>query len=235
MHIGLIGGIGPAATDYYYRGLIKRHAGSDTPLELTIVHADVRELTQNLANLDTKKQADIFACLVRRLAAAGARAAAVTSMGGHFCIRELEAMSPLPILNVIPEVDAEIRRRNLKTVGILGTRTVMESRLYGGISSAEILLPQAEALEQVHKNYVEMAIAGRVTDSQRQVFFSIGQRLCREQGAEAIILGGTDLFLAFDGQDCGFPVTDCAEVHIEALYQKFSRRRDETVSRSAPG
>ena len=39
MHIGLIGGIGPAATEYYYRGLIERHTRANTPLELTIVHA----------------------------------------------------------------------------------------------------------------------------------------------------------------------------------------------------
>jgi aspartate racemase len=223
MHIGLIGGIGPAATEYYYRGLIERHAGSDTPLELTIVHADVRELTRNLANRDAKKQAEIFVRLVRRLAAAGARTAAVTSMAGHFCIRELEAISPLPMLDVIPEVDAAIKRRNLRSVGILGTRTVMETRLYGGILSARVLLPEGEALEQVHTNYLEMAIAGRVTDSQRRVFFSIGQHLCRGQGAEAVILGGTDLFLAFDGQDCGFPVIDCAKVHIDALYRESSK------------
>jgi aspartate racemase len=220
MHIGLIGGIGPAATDYYYRGLIERHSGSGTPLELTLVHADVRELAQNLANHDARQQADIFVRLIRRLAAAGAGAAAVTSMAGHFCIGELKAMSPLPILDAIPEVDAAIRDRNLKTIGILGTRTVMETGLYGGISSAEIVLPQGEALEQIHTSYLEMAIAGRVTDAQRRVFFSIGRQLCREQGAEAVMLGGTDLFLAFAGQDCGFPVIDCAGIHVEALYRE---------------
>jgi aspartate racemase len=219
MHIGLIGGIGPAATEYYYRGLIKRHASLDTFLDLTIVHADVRELTQNLASRDARKQADIFARLVQRLAAAGARAAAVTSMAGHFCIGELKAISPLPILDAIPEVDAAIRHRNLKTIGILGTRTVMETKLYGGISSAGIVLPEAEALEQIHKSYIEMATTGRVTDAQRRLFFSIGQHLCRVQGAEAVMLGGTDLFLAFEGQDCGFPVVDCAEIHVEALCQ----------------
>jgi aspartate racemase len=220
MHIGLIGGIGPAATEYYYRGLIERHASSDTPLELTIVHADVRELARNLANHDARRQADTFLRLVQRLAAAGARAAAVTSMGGHFCIGELEAISPLPILNAIPEVDAAIRQRNLKTIGILGTRTVMETRLYGGISSASIVLPEGEVLEQIHKTYIEMAIAGRVTDAQRRTFFSIGQHLCRIQGGEAVLLGGTDLFLAFQGQDCGFRAIDCAEIHVEALFRR---------------
>jgi aspartate racemase len=220
MHIGLIGGIGPAATEFYYRGLIERHTRSGTPLELTIAHADVRELAQNLANNDARKQAEIFVRLVRRLAAAGADVAAVTSMGGHFCIKELEEISPLPILNALPEVNAAIRHRSLKTIGILGTRTVMETRLYGGISSAQIVLPDGDALDRVHKNYVEMAIAGRVTDAQRRVFFSVGQRLCRVQGAEAVILGGTDLFLAFEGQDCGFPAIDCAEIHVDALSRR---------------
>src|SRR5215510_5666994 len=124
MHIGLIGGIGPAATEYYYRGLIERYARPGIALDLTIVHADVREMARNLASGAAQEQAEIFARLIRRLAAAGAEIAAVTSMGGHFCIRELTAISPLPLLNAIPEVDATIRQRNLKTVGIIGTRNV---------------------------------------------------------------------------------------------------------------
>jgi aspartate racemase len=61
MHIGLIGGIGPAATDYYYRGLISRNISSGTKLDLSIAHADARELTQNIARSDARQQAEIFA------------------------------------------------------------------------------------------------------------------------------------------------------------------------------
>jgi hypothetical protein len=72
MHIGLIGRIGgrvgPAATEYCYRGLIARHAKSNTHLELTIAHADARELVHNLANGDAPRQAEVFARLVGRLA-----------------------------------------------------------------------------------------------------------------------------------------------------------------------
>jgi aspartate racemase len=220
MHIGLIGGIGPAATEFYYRGLIARHERAGTKLDLTIVHADVHELTSNAAKGETRKQAESFAKLIARLAAAGAGAAAVTSMTGHFCIRELEPMSPLPLIKAIAEVDAAIKRRNLKTVGILGTRTVMGTKLYGGISTAAVVLPQGDAFDQVHTNYVDMALAGRVTQAQRDVFFSSGRRLCQEQGAEAVLLGGTDLFLAFADRDCGFPVIDCADVHVDALYER---------------
>src|SRR6185437_9817314 len=178
MHIGLIGGIGPAATEFYYRGLIDRHAAAGTTPDLTIVHADVREMAANLASNNAQRQAEIFAGLIRRLAAAGAELAAVTSMGGHFCIRELEAISPLPLLNAIPEVDAAIRQRKLRTIGLIGTRNVMESGLYGGITAARIVRPEGDAFEQVHTAYITMAGVGRVTEAQRQVFFSVGRQLC---------------------------------------------------------
>jgi hypothetical protein len=116
MHIGLIGGIGPAATEFYYRGLTDRHAKSGTRLDLTIANAEVRDLSENLTNKDARKQAGIFAALIARLKAAGAQAAAVTSMGGHFCVGELIPISPLPILNGIPEVDAAVTRRRFKTI-----------------------------------------------------------------------------------------------------------------------
>jgi aspartate racemase len=219
MHIGLIGGIGPAATEFYYRGLTNRHAKSGTRLELTIANAEVRDLSQNLANKDAQKQAEIFSALISRLKAAGAQVAAVTSMGGHFCIGELVRMSSLPVLNGIPEVDAAVKRGRFKTVGIIGTRMVMETRLYGAISSASVVVPLGTELNEVHDHYVAMATAGRVSDRQRQVFFTAGEHLCRKQGAEVVLLGGTDLFLAFQGHDAGFPVLDCADVHVEAIYQ----------------
>ena len=49
MHIGLIGGIGPAATDFYHRGLIERHHAANIPLDLTIAYADVRTMSQGRA------------------------------------------------------------------------------------------------------------------------------------------------------------------------------------------
>jgi aspartate racemase len=219
MHIGLIGGIGPAATEFYYRGLTDRHAKSGTRLDLTIANADVRDLSRNLANADARAQAAIFAALIARLKAAGAQAAAVTSMGGHFCIGELLPMSQLPILNGIPEVNAAVSRAKFKTVGIIGTRMVMQTRLYGAISSAAVVVPPGAELDEVHENYAAMATAGRVSDAQRRVFLAAGNRLCREQGAEVVLLGGTDLFLAFQQGDAGFPVLDCADVHVEAIYQ----------------
>jgi aspartate racemase len=221
MHVGLIGGIGPAATDFYHRGLIERHAAADIPLDLTIAYANVRDMSRNMNDRRPDRQAEIFAGLIQRLKAAGAQAAAVTSMGGHFCVKELEAISPLPIINGLAPVDDAINQRKLHKVGIIGTRTVMESSLYGRISLAEVVTPEGDERDRVHQDYVDMASSGHVNDRQRQTFFAAGRRLC-ERGAEAVMLGGTDLFLAFVGHDCGFPLVDCADIHVDAIFRKSS-------------
>src|SRR2546423_1291828 len=107
MHIGLIGGIGPAATEFYYRNLVRAHVAANRVMELTIVHADVRELLKNMTDNAPDQQAKVFLRLAQRLQAAGVEAMAITSIAGHFCIHELEMLSPLPIINAITELEAE--------------------------------------------------------------------------------------------------------------------------------
>jgi|SoiMethySBSTD1v2_1073268.scaffolds.fasta_scaffold32796_5 aspartate racemase len=224
MHIGLIGGIGPAATEFYYRNLVRAHVAASRVLELTIVQADIRDLVQNMSDGAPDKQAEIFLRLARRLQAAGAEVVAVTSIAGHFCIRELEALSPLPVINAIPEIEAALVNRGLRRVGLLGTRVVMQSRIYGGVNAVDVVAPQGESFDATHNAYVAMAAAGQADDQQRELLFSVGNDLCGKQGAEAVVLAGTDLFLAFEGRECGFPTIDCARVHIDALIRESMNR-----------
>ena len=217
MHIGLIGGIGPAATDFYYRRLISTFASRKAALELTIVHADTPTLLGNLASNDAAAQVAIYTKLTNRLVAAGAECVVVTSIAGHFCIDAFKVASPLPVVDMISEVARAIAKRDLKRIGILGTRTVMETRFYAGIASAEIIPPSGQDLDDVHQAYVAMAASGVVTEAQRLVFNTVSQKLLVEKGAEAIMLGGTDLALAFNQQDTAFPLVDCAGIHVDAI------------------
>jgi aspartate racemase len=216
MHIGLIGGIGPAATDFYYRRLISTFAGANKPLELTIAHADTPTLLSNLAANNVAEQIAIYMKLTKRLQAAGAECVVVTSIAGHFCIKPFIALSPLPVVNMISEVDKAITQRGLKRIGILGTRTVMETKLYGSVTAAEILPPRDKDLDAVHEAYVAMAATSVVTPEQRSVFISAIERLM-EDGAKAIMLGGTDLALAFNEQNTAVPLVDCASIHVDAI------------------
>lgn len=217
MHIGLIGGIGPAATDFYYRRLISTFASRNAPLELTIVHADTPTLLGHLARNEIAAQVAIYMALTRRLAAAGAECVVVTSIAGHFCIEAFKAVSPLPVIDMIAEVSQAIARRGFERIGILGTRTVMETRFYGGVSTAAIIPPEGPELDAVHQAYVTMAASGVVTDEQRAVFNAAGRKLVTESGAQGIMLGGTDLALAFNESDAPFPLIDCAGIHADAI------------------
>jgi aspartate racemase len=217
MHLGLIGGIGPAATEFYYRGLVKAHATVGKTLDLTIVHADTRVLLDNLAIGAAQEQAEIFLKFVERLQAAGADVAVVTSLSGHFCIKQLEAISPIPVINAIPALDRHFASQGFEKVGLLGTRTVLETRLYGGVTSVDIILPLGGDLDATHANYIEMATTGRAGNHHRAFFLEMARKLCTEQGADAVALAGTDLFLVFDGTETAYPVIDCAQVHIDAL------------------
>ena len=60
MQIGLIGGIGPAATDFYYRSLIEKFASEDADLDMTIVHADASTLVKNLMDDNKDAQVSIY-------------------------------------------------------------------------------------------------------------------------------------------------------------------------------
>jgi aspartate racemase len=217
MHIGLIGGIGPAATDYYYRRLIATFAGNKMPLELTITHADTPTLLGHLASNEVASQVAIYMKLTNRLAAAGAACVAVTSIAGHFCIEAFKDASPLPVIDMIFEVNRAIASRVYQRIGILGTRTVMETHFYEGVSTATIIPPVGSDLEDVHQAYVTMAASGVATDAQKEIFAAASHRLLKDAGAEAIMLGGTDLALVFNERETAFPIIDCAAIHADAI------------------
>ena len=225
MHIGLIGGIGPAATDYYYRHLITKFAEEKAQLELTIVHADTPTLLGNLERNEITSQVQIYQRLTERLAIAGAECVVVTSIAGHFCIDEFIDLSPLKVINMITAVNNEISSRKLNRVGILGTRTVMETRFYSGIKSAEVILLPSKSMTKVHDAYVAMASSGFVTEEQRDVFYAACQYYLQECGTDAIMLGGTDLALVFNEQNAEFPIVDCALIHANQIVEIATHQR----------
>jgi len=217
VQIGLIGGIGPAATDYYYRRLIAEFASRKTPLELTVVHADTPTLLHNLECNDVDAQVEIYKRLTDRLVSAGAECVVVTSIAGHFCIESFKKDSPIHVIDMLIEVDEAIKARELTRVGILGTRTVMETRFYSGISTAEVITPGGSVLDDVHAAYVAMAASGDVTSQQRSVFDSACEWLIQEAKVETIMLGGTDLALVYKEGQTQFPIVDCAAIHVDAI------------------
>jgi aspartate racemase len=217
MHIGMIVGVGPAATDYYYRYLISALARAGQDLHLTMAHADTRTMLRNQAEWNVEAQVEIYRQLTERLQRSGVERIAITSIAGHFCIEAFKEVSPVPVIDLLDVVKLEVRRRGFKRIGLLGTRVVMETRFYGVLDDVEVIAPMNDLLE-VHEAYVSMASAGVATPEQREVFMRAGNALTTTHGCESIMLAGTDLALVFEkGVDPGFGTFDCAEAHAAAI------------------
>jgi aspartate racemase len=217
MHIGLIVGIGPAATDYYYRTLIAAAARAGHDLELTMAHADTFTLLRNQGDRNETAQVAIYQRLTERLARAGVEKIAVSSIAGHFCIEAFKRVSPVPVIDMLEVVKNEVARRDLRKVGLIGTRVVMETRFYGMLEGVEVIAPGDDLLA-VHEAYIAMASAGVVTESQRQVFMKAGHDLTARAGCESVLLAGTDLALVFTNSvNPGFNTLDCAGLHAAAI------------------
>ena len=220
MHIGLIGGIGPAATTYYYRLLLEEM----DEVELTIVHASLKSLSGNIAAGNREAQAAIFARHVDCLKGAGADFAAITSVAGHFCVGELEKVSSLPLISLTKSLEAYFVNSGFEKIGILGNRVAMQSHLFGMVDTIPFVIPSGETLEQVSDAYMRIAQRGRCEEKERQLFFDAGQEMIDEGGADAILLGGTDLFLAFDDGQASYPVVDAARIHVADLAKAADKK-----------
>jgi aspartate racemase len=224
LHIGLIGGIGVAATVVYYQRLTAAVARLGGRLELTIVHADVQDLIRNNLADRREEQAEIYLGMLDRLKEAGADCAAITSLGGHFCFAETAARSPLPLVSAVAPLDDYFAAEGIGRVGVLGTRVVMRTGLYGQLKKTGAVSLEDE-IETLGQTYQDMAVAGHCTDAQRALFLDAGRRLVVDHGAEAVVLAGTDLNLAFDGQDTGYRVIDALDVHVAVLSELATGRR----------
>lgn len=219
IHLGLIGGIGPAATEHYYRALVREHAANTATMKLTINHADTHVMIDNMIAGRTHAQAQIFSDHAQSLKNAGCDIVAVTSLGGHFCVTDFEHVSPLPVINIVPILLADLKKHGIRKLGLMGTKAVMSTGVYGGLGDIECIIPKGADYEATHEAYLNIAKNAAVTDDQRKFFFDVGGSLCTDQGADAVLLAGTDLFLAFDGEDPGFPVLDAALIHAHHLFK----------------
>lgn len=218
MHLGLIGGIGPAATVAYYLMLVERFKATGRPLRLTIVHADVMVLSANATAGHKMEQAEVFQHHLEQLAAAGCDVAVITALTGHFCFAETAAVSPIPLLSAIDPIDRYCQSHEISVLGLLGSPPVLSSQLFGLLQSPSTVVPSGD-LGALGKTYMDLALSGHCTPEQRRTLFDAGRGMIDEQGAQAVLLAGTDLGLAFAGQSPGYQVIDALALHVDAIVQ----------------
>jgi aspartate racemase len=164
--------------------------------------------------------AHYLAGLVTQLAAGGAEITAIVAATPHICADQLIARSPLPLVNMLTEVANAVRARGLKRVALLGTRFTIETRLFGCLKDIDVVMPQPDEIDRIHSLYSDF-VAGRGSNAQADELRKLAQTFVARDGAQAVLIAGTDLSSVFTENNAGFPMIDCACVHIDAIVQKL--------------
>lgn len=218
--IGLVGGLGVGATVHYYQELARKLAESGGATNITISHADLKHCLDLLNRNALDELGSYFSKHIDSLARAGARFAAISAVTAHICIPQLKQKNSFPLVDIVECIADELSRRGAKRIGILGSRFVMESDVFGRLRNFEAVKLEPSALEFVHENYMKIAAAGSAAAADVDGIARIA-RVLVDKGADIVVLAGTELSLAFSEESCGFPALDSSRAHIDALVRRF--------------
>ena len=220
--IGLIGGISWESSAQYYQ-IINRAVGERLggvhscdclmySVDFAVIEALQRENDWQTLN-------SIMADAGYRLQQGGAELILICANTMHKCAEAVEQVSGLRVLHIADVTAEAIKKRGMKTVGLLGTRYTMEGTFYTGrlkdLHGIETLIPDAEDRQTVHDIIFEELVVGKLLPASKTRLLEVIGRL-HASGAEGVILGCTELPLLVDHEDCDVPLFDTTELHALA-------------------
>ena len=215
--LGLVGGLGVGAAVQYYRELASAHVRRGSPMRLVMIHAEVNRVLRLAAAKENDALAEYLAGLISHLENAGAEIAAIPAVTPHICEPKLRQIASLPLVSPVEEIVREVQLRCLRRVALFGTRFVVESRLFGRLGDLEVVPPRAMEVDAIHAAYLKIVNVGAGRAPVKETLRRIAHRLCEEEGAEAIILAGTELSLVFQPGNTDFPCIDGTRLHLDAI------------------
>ena len=220
--IGLIGGMSWESTVPYYRQInetIKEHLGGLHSAKLVLYSVDFHEIERHQHAGDWDAAAIILAEAARSLQAAGASFLVLCTNTMHKVASSIEAAVTIPLLHIADPTATEIKQSGHSTVGLLGTRFTMEQAFYRDRLSERhglrVIVPHPEDQEIAHRIIYDELCLGVITAESRNEYRRIMRSLA-SQGAQAIILGCTEISLLVDQRDSEVPLFDTTAIHARA-------------------
>jgi aspartate racemase len=219
--IGLIGGMSWESSAEYYRLIneeIKRRLGgihSARTLMLSVDFAEIEEL-QRAGDWDEAGRRLIDAS--RRLERGGADFVLLCTNTMHRVAPELEQALAVPLVHIADATAEVIEAAGIARVGLLGTRYTMEQDFYRGRLEdrhrLRVIIPGEPARTLVHDVIYDELVLGRVEESSRAAFAGIIGGLV-DEGAEAVVLGCTEIGLLVGEAAAPVPLFDTTRIHAE--------------------
>lgn len=217
--IGLLGGMSWESTAGYYRLInegVKKSLGGLHSAEIILHSVDFDPIEKLQNNGDWEGTATILTRAALGIQAAGADFLLICTNTMHKVAPEIETALEIPLLHIADATAEHLTEKGIKTVGLLGTSFTMEHDFYKGRLAEKyglhVLVPDRKDRAIVHNVIYKELCLGTITESSKKEYLRIIKSLSG-QGAEAIILGCTEIGMLVTPHDTHVTLCDTAEVH----------------------
>jgi amino-acid racemase len=219
--IGLLGGMSWESTVTYYqelnRGVRERLGGlhSAQCLLSSVDFAEVERMQERGAWAEAGKYLADYA---HGLEQGGAECVVLCTNTMHRVYAEIEKAVSIPVLHIADGTADKLKRAGIKTVGLLGTRYTMEQEFYKSRLSDrgfDVVIPNDDERDMIHHIIYDELCLGKVLEHSREEYLKVVNSLAK-RGAEAVILGCTEIGLLINKNNCPLPVFDTTLLHVEA-------------------
>lgn len=235
--IGLIGGTGWISTLEYYRNLnemINAELGDLNFAECVLYSFNYAQINALNKRGDARGVYNLMLEAAGKIEHAGADCLLLCANTLHQFADELASKVNIPLLNIAEATASEINRRNFARVGLLGTRITMEAEFYKlklNQKNIDVLVPQKDDREFIHETILTELLKNVILEKSKTRFLKIMDDL-RDKGAEAIILGCTEIPLLIKPEDTQLPLLDTLQIHCRAAvdYAISGQRPDNILA-----
>jgi aspartate racemase len=217
--IGLIGGMSWESTIPYYRLInetVKERLGGLHSARIILYSVDFHDIERLQHAGNWEAAGAVLADAARSLEAAGAAFLVLCTNTMHKVAAIIESAVAIPLLHIADPTATEIKQAGYSKIGLLGTRFTMEQPFYRDRLSERhglrVVVPDAVDRERVHRIIYEELCLGTVNPESRSEYRRIMGKLA-SRGAQAIILGCTEISLLVTQQDSQIPLFDTTAIH----------------------
>ncbi|HIC8799969.1 aspartate/glutamate racemase family protein [Aeromonas veronii] len=220
--IGLLGGMSWESTVSYYQALnrgVRTQLGGLHSARVLLNSVDFAAIERLQHAGDWPATARLLAAEARKLQDGGADFLLIGTNTMHKVAPEIEAAIDIPLLHIADATAAKLQADGITRVGLLGTRFTMEQDFYKGRLQERfglaVLVPDEAGRERVHRIIYDELCLGEIRESSRAEYLAIIEGLAAA-GAEAVILGCTEIALLVGDARAAVPLYDTTAIHAEA-------------------
>lgn len=219
--LGLIGGMSWLSTRTYYEHInrmVQTRLGAPASAPLLIESLDFRDLVRLSSAEDWARAAGVLADSARRLEAAGATAIVIGANSMHKVHDKVAAAVSVPVLHIAECVAERLGADAVKKAALIGTRNVMVESFYRQKLIArdiELLPPEMQFVETLDRIIYDELLLGKASRQAERELKTILTNL-QQDGAEAVVLGCTELEMVVDVDANVLPIYDCTRIHAQA-------------------